>query len=72
MNDQQFIPCPAADCSGKIPFDPNELLRGVSFVCPKCHASVALASESMEVVQQTINKFEMIKKKLTKSKIDKV
>jgi hypothetical protein len=61
ISQEQNIPCPV--CSTKIPFDLNELLKGVKFKCPKpaCDASVGLASESKEIVEKAVNKFEEIK-----------
>ena len=60
MNNQsQNIPCP--DCKTPIPFDTYQLLMGVQFTCPHCAACIGLASESKELVQETMQKFEDIK-----------
>lgn len=70
MNDQQFIPCPTKNCSGKILFDPHELMRGAQFVCPVCDAAVGLAPESREVVHEAIEKFDEMKRNILKMKND--
>ena len=55
-NLDQKIPCPV--CNSTIPFDVNQLLMGVQFTCPNCHAAVGLASESKPVVEKTMQKIE--------------
>ncbi|RKR83710.1 hypothetical protein BDD43_3924 [Mucilaginibacter gracilis] len=59
LNPDQKIPCPI--CNATILFDVKQLLMGIQFGCPNCHASVGLASESKELVQQTMHKIEELK-----------
>ena len=66
MISQQTIPCPS--CRTNIPFDTHELLLGVQFVCPNCRAVIGLAPESREKVQETIDKFDEIKRNVLNSK----
>ncbi len=62
MENQQYLNCP--DCGSKIPFDPYALVKGASFMCPRCPSiSIGLAPGSREIVENTLNKFEMMKKK---------
>lgn len=70
MNDQPFIPCPTENCSGKILFDPHELMRGAQFVCPICNTAIGLAPESKEIVHEAIEKFDALKRKIIKMKKD--
>jgi hypothetical protein len=65
INLEQSIPCPV--CNNKIPFDTKQLLLGVQFVCSNCFASIGLANESREIVQETITKFEELKGRFSKS-----
>jgi len=66
MINQQSIPCPS--CKTNIPFDTRQLLMGVQFVCPTCQAVLGLAPESRGIVQETIDKFDEIKKNILNSK----
>lgn len=66
INQEQSIPCPT--CQTKIPFDPQQLLMGVQFACPGCHALIGLPAESRPVVEETMNKFEDMKSNLGKGK----
>jgi transcription initiation factor IIE alpha subunit len=61
INQDQTIPCPT--CQTKISFDTMQLLMGMQFVCHNCHSAIGLAAESKPVVEQTIKKFEEIKRK---------
>lgn len=63
INKEQTIPCPV--CQTKIPFDTKQLLLGMQFVCSNCHAAIGLAQESKPIVEETMNKFEDIKSKLS-------
>jgi transcription initiation factor IIE alpha subunit len=65
-NTAQNIPCP--ECQTNIPFDTKQLLMGVKFVCPNCHASIGLAAESKSMVGKTMEQFEDLKSKLPKGK----
>lgn len=58
-NLEQRIPCPV--CNTTIPFDVNQLLMGVQFGCPNCHAAVGLATESKSLVKTTMEKIEELK-----------
>jgi predicted RNA-binding Zn-ribbon protein involved in translation (DUF1610 family) len=66
VNQQQAIPCPS--CKTSIPFEIHQLLMGMQFVCPNCHAVLGLAPESREIVQETIEKFDEIKRNSLVSK----
>lgn len=69
INQDQYIPCPT--CQTKIPFDLQLLLKGVEFVCPNCQGSIGLAAESKGLVEETMNSFDTMKKKVVKMKEDK-
>ena len=70
INNETHIACPL--CSTKIPFDVKELMKGVKFQCPnsECDASIGLAEQSKEVVEKTMEKFEELKGKIGKKKIE--
>lgn len=70
MNNQVSMPCPTPNCGSAILFDPYQLLAGTQFACPNCHAAIALAPESRELVQDTMEKFEELKVELAKIKQD--
>ena len=61
---EQTIPCPV--CGTKIPFDTNQLLLGILFKCPSpgCDASIGLPGESKPIVEETMNKFNELKREL--------
>ena len=64
MVNQQYINCP--DCGSPIPFDPYALVKGQRFSCPKClDVSIGLASESRDVVKESLDKLESLKKDLS-------
>lgn len=56
---EQQIPCPV--CNSKIPFNTQQLIAGIQFICPKCHASIGLAQESKAIVEETMKKLEELK-----------
>ena len=66
INQDQSIACPV--CQTKIPFDTNQLLRGVKFSCPneQCDASIGLSTESQPMVEKSIEKFNEIKNEFKK------
>jgi len=64
INTDQTIPCPV--CQTKIPFDTKQLLMGIQFVCPNCQAAIGLAEQSKPIVEETMNKFDDLKEKLSK------
>lgn len=66
INQDQTIPCPV--CGTKIPFDTYQMLQGMQFACPnkECDAMIGLASESKPLVQETMEKFERVRTKLSK------
>jgi len=68
MNKEQQIPCPMPDCNGHIIFDTYKLLEGAKFTCPDCKASIGIAAESKEEVEDAMTKFEKMKKKLARMK----
>ena len=70
MNNEQVIPCPTPNCGGKIHFDTYQLLQGAQFVCPNCNGAVGIAPESRPMVQETMQKFDEMKKDLLKQKED--
>jgi transcription initiation factor IIE alpha subunit len=61
---EQQIPCPV--CSTKIPFDTRQLIAGVQFTCPNCHASIGLPQESKAIVEETLKKLEELKHSTTR------
>ncbi len=54
------VNCP--ECGTGIAINAQQLLMGYKFSCPQCHVSIGLASDSKEVVEQTIQKIEQFKK----------
>lgn len=54
------VNCP--ECGTAISINAQQLLMGYKFSCHQCHISIGLASESKEVVEQTIQKIEQFKK----------
>lgn len=64
INSEQNIPCPT--CNTKIPFDTQQLLLGVKFICPNCQSAIGLAEESKTIVEETMKKFKDMKGKLPK------
>lgn len=70
MNTQQTIPCPTPNCGGQIAIEARMLLQGSQFVCPNCNGTVGLATESRQVVEETIDKFDTMKQELLKKKED--
>jgi transcription initiation factor IIE alpha subunit len=64
INTSSGIPCPV--CKTAIPFEIQQLLAGVQFSCPNCFASIGLAPESTPVVEETMTKFEKLKKSIQK------
>ena len=65
MENQQYISCP--DCGSKILFDPYELVRGARFLCPQCPSvSIGLDPSSQNIVENTLDKLESLKKNLGK------
>lgn len=65
INQEQSIPCPV--CKTKIPFDAQQLLMGVKFTCGGCFASIGIANESIETVQNAMDKLEELKANKPKS-----
>lgn len=59
MKGEQQIPCPA--CTTMVPFDARQLLLGVNFECPNCHASIGLAADSKPIVEKAVKKLDDIK-----------
>lgn len=55
---QTQMGCP--DCGTAILLDTRLLLSGRSFMCPKCHLSVALATGSQRQVQTAVQGFERL------------
>ncbi|NRA11338.1 MAG: hypothetical protein HRT57_05210 [Crocinitomicaceae bacterium] len=60
MNNEQSIPCPT--CQNKIPFDPIALLQGAQFVCSNYQGVVGLATDSRPIVEETMGKFDEMRK----------
>ncbi|MCY1062672.1 hypothetical protein [Nannocystis sp. SCPEA4] len=54
------IPCP--DCGGIIVFDAHALLRGETFACAGCGASLGLARESVATVANAMAKLDALRK----------
>ncbi len=68
INNESTIACPV--CGTRIPFEVKTLLAGISFTCPntECNSSIGLTPESTPIVEQTIEKLELLKKS-TKQKL---
>jgi DNA-directed RNA polymerase subunit RPC12/RpoP len=64
INQVQAIPCPT--CGNKIPFDTNQLLAGIQFICANCHSAIGLAAESKSVVQEAMQKLDATKRQMAK------
>jgi transcription initiation factor IIE alpha subunit len=64
INQDQSIPCP--ECKTQIPFDTRQLLMGAQFACPNCNIRISLADESKPIVEKTMEKFDELKRKITK------
>ncbi|AOY81808.1 hypothetical protein BJP36_19720 [Moorena producens JHB] len=65
MVNEQYIRCP--DCGSQIPFDPYALARGERFACPQCPAlSIGIDPSSQEIVNNTLNELENLKKSIGK------
>jgi transcription initiation factor IIE alpha subunit len=64
INSEQSIPCPT--CKNKIPFDTNQLLLGVQFVCSNCQSAIGLAPDSKPIVQEAMQKLEAAKSQISK------
>ena len=56
----QTIPCPV--CKTAIPVEIHQLLQGVKFICPTCHASMSLAAESHDDVERAVTGYDKLKK----------
>jgi len=66
MNFEQTIPCPV--CETKIPFNPQQLLMGAQFVCPNCQAAIGIAQESKDLMKESMDKFDGLRKDVLKMK----
>lgn len=62
INSTQNIPCPV--CGTAIPFQVELLLGGTKFSCHNCKAAISIANESRPVVEDTMEKFNEMKKQL--------
>lgn len=58
-NNIQYISCPC--CSTQIPFTVAGLLRGESFMCPRCQALISLSQRDTSIVQDAMKKLEELK-----------
>lgn len=65
----QAIPCPC--CGESIIIDPKLLLIGHGFACKKCQSSISLAPESTDLLRETLQKFDDLKKGKTEKKQEK-
>ena len=54
------ISCP--DCGNVIVFDQQALLRGQTFVCTGCRATLGLARESVSTVSSALAKLDALRK----------
>ena len=61
---QQSIQCPTSGCNGTIVIDTYMLLNGATFSCPQCKVTIGLAAESRNVVSDTMDKFEDLKRNI--------
>ncbi|MGD2085452.1 MAG: hypothetical protein PVH61_04630 [Candidatus Aminicenantes bacterium] len=47
-------------CQTMIPMDPDLLVQGKAFTCPKCAAQIALSVESIPVASAALEKFNKL------------
>lgn len=66
MKNEQRISCP--NCQTEIIFDTYALLQGVKFMCTNCQAKIGLSSESKDLVEDTMVKFDEMKKQILSDK----
>ncbi len=59
INQTLTIPCPT--CSTPISFDTKQLVMGVGFKCSNCESIIKLTSQSKEIVEDAMSKFEQLK-----------
>ncbi len=64
MTNDQRIPCPV--CQNPIIFEVQALIQGGKFGCAVCGAVVSLASESVDLVEESIDKLEKLKQNTLK------
>ena len=62
MENLLTLPCP--DCQTKIPFKPEDLLRGVQLTCPNCGISMGLSQQSMDTTREAMDKFNELKQNI--------
>ena len=65
IESSQYISCP--DCSTRIPFDPQELIKGTRFGCPNCSISIGIERGSRETVKDALDKLEELKREVGKT-----
>lgn len=61
---QKHLTTPCPDCGTPILFEPKMLLTGVKFTCTRCSASIGLATESVPVVRESLDKFDKLKSRV--------
>lgn len=54
------MPCPT--CQTPIPFDSKGLMEGKQYTCSNCDTKIGLSKEGYEVVKNTMDQFESLKK----------
>lgn len=64
ITNDQTIPCPV--CQSPIIFEVQALIKGQQFGCMVCDAKVSLASESVDVVEESMDKLEKLKQNTLK------
>ena len=60
MNAVNKMVCPV--CKAELLFDVYGLLSGKVYSCPNCSAALSLASESYGVLEDTMKKYESLKR----------
>lgn len=55
----QILQCPM--CRGNIPYNVQQLIMGAKFTCPTCGAGIGLAVENKSVVEERVEKLQMLK-----------
>jgi hypothetical protein len=60
MNTEQRIPCPV--CKTGIVFEARALIQGHKFTCPNCFSVVGIATEALDSVSETWQKYEQLKR----------
>lgn len=64
MTNDQTIPCPV--CQNPIIFEVKSLIEGKQFGCVVCDAKISLVGESVNLVEESMDKLEKLKQNTLK------